>query len=730
MAVDRPTFSESWYRVADLTPRLRSTVEIYRQHFRGRIWHVLRDAGSNDFFRLNEAAYRFVALLDGRRTVRQVWRLCNEQLGDAAPTQGEAIQLLGRLYTSNLLMAEMPPDAASLLKRYRQRITRQVQGQLMNLMFLRIPLIDPDRFLERWRGVFGWLFSWVGFVLWVALLGTGIYFIAGRPDELWNAAEGILAPANLPLLYLAMVITKVFHEFGHAFAVKRFGRAEGGRGEVHTMGVMLLVFMPLPFVDASSAWAFRSKLRRVVVGCAGMIVELGVAAVAAIVWANTAPGGILHPVCYNIMFIASVSSLLFNANPLLRFDGYYILSDLLEIPNLHQRSRQYLYYLVKRYAWAVPRRQNPAHTTGERIWFVVFGIASTIYRVFIFAVIVLFVTDRLPRPLSIVALTFAAVAVVGWLVVPLVKFVRYLFSSPELLRARTRAITTTAAFVIALVTGIGLIPAPDHVRAEGVVEPVDMAVIHAEEAGYLVDYLPSGQMVSAGNEVLVGLENRDLQGRRKVLKYQLEQRKLQRKIAMSPEERNFALADLYLKHIRDMTEKIRRYDERCEKLSVRATVSGLWIAPGIDHKRGDFIEPGREIGVVADLDELHIRAVVTQADMRLIDAARGQVEIRLRGKPDVLLTGEVTEALPAGSKKLPSRALGYFAGGPIETDPKDRQGTQATERLFQVIIEPRDDKFQLLAGQRVVIRFAMDKKPLAVQWWLGLRQMLEKRLHL
>src|SRR5512133_608341 len=110
MPVDRPTFSESWYRVAELHPRMRATVQVHRQYFRGNMWHVIQDPANNQFFRLNEPAYRFIALLDGKRTVAEAWKICNEQEGDNAPTQGEAIRLLGQLYASNLLSADLAPD--------------------------------------------------------------------------------------------------------------------------------------------------------------------------------------------------------------------------------------------------------------------------------------------------------------------------------------------------------------------------------------------------------------------------------------------------------------------------------------------------------------------------------------------------------------------------------------------------------------------------------------------
>ena len=349
MSIDRPTFSDSWYRVAQLRPRLRAAVQTHRQHFRGQTWHVLRDLGNDQYFRLSEPAYRFIGMLDGNRSVAEVWAAANEQLGDRAPTQGEAIQLLGQLFTSNLLQCELPADSAGMFERYRKRVRREVGGYLMNLLFMRIPLFDPEPILEKWVHLVGWLFSLPGLLLWALYVGFGFSYLTGHWEELFKAAQPqtLLQTENIFLLYACFAGIKAIHEFGHGFACKRFGKVSGTGGEVHTMGIMLLVMAPVPYVDASSAWAFRNKWHRIIVGAGGMYVELLVAATAAIIWANTAPGTLINDICFNLIFIASVSTIMFNANPLLRYDGYYMLSDALEIPNLGARANQYLGYLFQ-----------------------------------------------------------------------------------------------------------------------------------------------------------------------------------------------------------------------------------------------------------------------------------------------------------------------------------------------------------------------------------------------
>jgi len=717
------------------------------------MWHVLQDPGSNQFFRLNDAGYRFVGLLDGRRTVSEVWRICSDQLGDSGPTQGEAIALLGQLYTSNLLQADIPPDTEGLFRRYRQRVGREVRGYLTNLLFVRIPLLDPDRFLERWVGLFGALYSIVGLICWIALLSVGAYFLIGRFDDLSNQSMGILLAGNLPLLAVSFWMVKIVHEFGHGFACKKFGRLAGG-GEVHVMGIMFLVFMPLPYVDASSAWAFRTKWHRVVVGAAGMLWELAIAAVAAIVWANVGPG-VVQALAYNCMFIASVTTLLFNGNPLLRYDGYYILSDLLEIPNLAQRSKSYLYYLVKRYIWRVRNPRNPANTAGERAWFVFYGIASTIYRIFILIMILIFLSDRLPEQLKIIATIAAAVSGLLWLCSPIFKFMKYLAISGELTRVRDRAVGTTLVATICLGILLGVWRVPDRVRAEGVVEPLGLAFVHVQTDGYVRSVLPSGTEVVAGRDPLVNAPpaspkarpaflqslNAQLTATLASLKIEHDQLRTRRRWAM--DEESHSIAQSLAGQAAAKAEQIERIEEDLDRLTVSAPINGVWISPDIDRIKGNFLKQGQQIGMVANLDpaNLIVRAVASQeigAPLRELHKS-GQpipIEMRVRGRPTTLFTGEVLQILDAGQETLPSAALGYTAGGSVVTRAEDRRGLVAAENFSEIRITPHltpaeeEDPappIRLLPGQRIIVRFEMPPKPLAIQLWRKLLQLLQRK---
>lgn len=728
MTIERPTFHESWYRVAQLRPRLSLNVQIHRQHFRGQIWYVLENASNNEFSRISPEGYRFMGMLDGRRTVAEAWRICNEQLGDMAPTQGEAIQLLGQLYSANLLRAELAPDTESLFNRYRKRIRRQVQGYLINILFIRIPLLDPDHFLDRWVGVVGRVFNWYGLILWSILVIAGLYVVIGSLDEFVRQTSDILAPGNLILLYLCMVLIKVLHEFSHSFACKKFGRLNGTGGQVHIMGVMFLVFFPLPYMDASSAWAFRQKWQRAMVGAAGMMAELLIAAIAAMVWVSTSAGTV-HAIARNLIFIASVSTLLFNGNPLLRFDGYYILSDLLEIPNLGQRSLSYLYYLVRHYCWGLKHAQSPAHSLGECIWFVFYGVASTIYRVYISIRILLFLNNRLPPELFMVVPVFALAAIIGWVLVPLGRFLQYLTTGADLTRKRVRAVGSTLAAFSLLLAGFGAVPLPDHCRIEGIVEPVRFGFIHTEADGFVVDFLPSGTNVTPDGPQLIKATNPVLEAEEKVLLAERRRLEAKRRLAQT---RETAEAQILDEQIAAINEKIERIGEQLSSLDLRSPLRGMWVAPGIEAIKGAYLRRGQRIGLVAGLDEMLIRAAAGQkVSATLIEQAYKDVEIRAKSRPDLEFQGTIKKIYPAGQGSLPSAALGYAAGGSMPTRLQDPSGKEAAEKFFEIRVQPNSGgAVRLFHGQRVIVRFKMPSKPLLARWWLSLRRLFQRRFRI
>jgi putative peptide zinc metalloprotease protein len=728
MAIERPTFHEAWYRVAELKARLLSSVRVSRQSYRGQLWYVLENLANNTYSRLDKDAYYFVGLLDGRRKVAEAWRIANERLGDRAPTQGEAIQILGQLYANGLLYADLPPDAQMLFKRHQSRVRKQVQGQLMSLLYLRVPVFDPDPILEQWVRLMGLAFTWPGLILWLGLIGTALYFVVGDLGLLASQSQEVLSIRNLPWLYLCFIVAKVLHEFGHAFACKRFGQINPGGGQVPTLGIMFLVFFPTPYVDTSSAWVFRSKWHRAVVGMAGVLAEMALAAVAAIVWANTSVGT-LHSVAYNVIFVASVSTFLFNANPLLRFDAYYVLSDLLEIPNLGQRANTYLGYLVKRYAWGLKNSISPAYTLGEAVWFVLYGTTSAVYRVYISVRILLFMNERLPDQLFFLVPCMAISGLAGWIVVPIGRIIKYLATSDELGKKRARAAISTLATAAAAAILVGGIQLPDYWRVEGIVEPNSLSLIYAQTNGFVEGFLASDVKVRPGGEPLITAINPQLEAERAAALAERRRLEVQRRIARTQEA---AAVQLWDEEIQALDDKIARVESQLASLRLQAPLAGLWVSPRVDRFQGLYVPRGERLGLVGTFDDLIIRAMAGQnVAAMVLEQASPSVEMRIPGRPALDLRGRIVEVSPEGTDVLPSQALGFRAGGPIPVRSDDPNGLRAAERVFEIRVRPDPDGAGALrAGHRVVVRIQMHDKPLWLQWWTAARQLFQRRFYL
>jgi len=434
MPQENKTFSEVWYRVASQCVSLAPQVAVRRQLFRGETWYLVEDPFNNSFYRLRPAAYAFAGRLRKDRTVEEVWRQCMELDPDTAPGQDEVIQLLAQLHHANLLHGDIPPDHARIFERYRKRKQRERQFFWKHLMFARFPLWDPDSFLVRTLPAVRWVMRpWAAWV-WLIVIILGIKGVVENSAEFESQAMNVLAFENLLLLYTAMVLLKTLHEFGHAYACRALG------GEVHTMGLMLLVLSPLPYMDATASWGFRERWKRIAVASAGMVAELFVAACVALFWVAAAEGA-WKDLAFNVMIVASVTTLVFNINPLLRYDGYYILSDLIDIPNLHSRGQKHIRHLCERYLFGLKKSKSPAESRYEAVWFTCHGILAGIYRVVVFAGIIFFVSTRY----LLLGMIIALICVISWLVLPLGKFIKYLADSPKLQRNRGRALGVTAA---------------------------------------------------------------------------------------------------------------------------------------------------------------------------------------------------------------------------------------------------------------------------------------------
>jgi putative peptide zinc metalloprotease protein len=718
MADPTATFSESWYRIASQRICLRPGVKVQRHNYRGERWFVLQNPFSNQFFRLRPAAYEFVARLRPDRTVQEAWQECLNRFPDDAPGQEAVIRLLSQLYLANLLQYELAADASELFKRYEKRRQRELRARLLNVMFMRIPLLDPDSFLVRTLPLVRPFLGWIGALLWLGIVGAALKVVADNFPALMAESRNVLTLGNLLPLYLCLVAVKTLHEFGHAYFCRKFG------GEVHTMGVLFMIFTPTPYMDATSSWAFRNRWQRILVGAAGMVVELLVAALATFIWARTGPG-VVHGVAYNIMFIASVSTIIFNINPLLRFDGYYILSDLLGIPNLNQRATQQLRYLAERYLFGLKKMESPTASRGEAAWLISYAILSGIYRVIVFGGVLLFVADRL----LIIGIIMAAVCAVAWVMVPLGRFIHYLATSPALERQRVRAVGVTVVLTAMMLLLLGVIPFPNHFRAPGVLDAREWSQVVNETAGRLEAVLTQpGSHVVPGQPLArlvnpeLDLELRDARARLEEVEARLLDATAHETADIKPLSRRLAA----------VTARITRLEADQQALTIRARHEGVWMSPDIHEYVGRWIVRGSKMGLVINPNAFEFRATVVQENVNNLFGRdfRG-AQVRLFGQVDKVLVVRELRVVPAEQRALPSPALGWVGGGEIPTAPDDAEGRIAAEPFFEVKADaPLQEGLALLHGRTGKMRFELDPEPLLPRGIRRLWQLLQRRYQL
>jgi putative peptide zinc metalloprotease protein len=727
----RPTFSESWYRVAALRIRLRPGAEITRQYYRGERWYVVRDPAGTQFMRLSDGAYQFVGLLDGKRTVAEAWELVGGQMDDAAPTQPEVIQILSQLHGANLIEADITPDAQVLLRRHKSVQRQQWKQRAMNLLFPRIPLpFDLNGIVTRWMPVARILFSKGGLVLWLIVVGAALITIAPNSKALWEQHTEAMAFQNWGWLWLVFVFTKVIHEFGHAFACRKFG------GEVHEMGIMFLVFVPTPYVDASSAWAFPSRWQRMFVGAAGMFTELFFAALMAFVWTFTdhQTNPILNGMAYNAMLVASVSTVLFNVNPLLRYDGYYMLSDLLEIPNLQQKSKEYGWGLIKRHVFKI-KQQQPLPPLTQRLWLFNYWWSSSIYRVFVGLMIIVVVQDRVP----VLGILMALGGLVTWAVVPVFTLVRYLSIGPELHRKRTLGWGFSLAMGCLIAGLVGLVKLPVWVWSDAIMQPEQREVLRTEYDGFLKEVGPGvadEKPVTAG-QVLMVLENRNLTQQIAETSAKLEAAKIRFQQAILTDQAQRRIEET---QIEALTSQLKELTDREAKLTIRAPFNGTFISPHLRDMMGAYLKRGQEVATVSTPELLEARAVIDQQDSHYIGEyfVKRARELGPNDRDDrtkIRLAGAISESpispigpawvVPASQKQLPHPSLGLTGGGEVQTDPKDQQGMKPVSEPFEVVLKVDNSSGRYVPGQRAYVRFHVEDRPLAWQVWRRVQQLIQ-----
>ncbi|MGB5764818.1 MAG: HlyD family efflux transporter periplasmic adaptor subunit, partial [Sedimenticolaceae bacterium] len=444
------------------------------------------------------------------------------------------------------------------------------------------------------------------------------------------------------------------------------------------------------------------------------------AAVAMFAWLQLSDG-LLREAAFAVMLIGGVSTLLFNGNPLLRFDGYYVLSDAIEIPNLATRSARYYGYLARRYLLRIGAERAPNTVQGERRWLLLFGAASTLYRLSITIGIALFLIAVVPT----LGVVMAAWLLTAQLALPIGRQLGFLFFSPVLTGRRLRALLTVGGVLATVLVLLALVPMPSSTKVDGVVLLPEQAIVRAGVDGFLDRQLAAhGSEVSRGDLLFV-LSNRQLEADIAALQARVEELAA-RSDAVSFDDR--LGHDIHAERLYTVRRELTELEERRDRLSVRSPIDGLLQVPHTDDRLGRLVSQGDLLAYIANESDARVRVVATQEDAARIREAIEHIRVRPAGIGAGIVDGRLLEEVPAASDTLPSAVLGSRGGGAIQVDARDERGLKTLHKVFAFDIAVPFNAATRYVGSRAYVRFEHPARPLMARWYDSVRRLLMDRI--
>lgn len=650
--------------------RRREDLVVVPMDFRGERYWGVKDPVTLRYFHLRDEEYTILRLLDGALPLSEIRSRFERQFAPRVLAHAELESFLGMLHDNGLILTDTPGQSATLLQRADRTRRRALWRTLTNLLAIRFRGFDPEPVLRGLAPVANWLFTPVCLVAGALFVLLTLLFVALQAGELsarMPSFQAVFNAGNLPWFIGTIAVCKILHELGHALVCRRLG------GECHEMGVLLLLGTPCLYCNVSDAWMLPDKWQRIAISAAGIGVELLLAATCTWLWWFSVPG-LFNALCFNVMMVCSINTLLFNGNPLLKYDGYYILADACEIPNLQQQAADSLQRLCRRGLLA--DETSPYETaTQSAAWLPAYAVLSLGYRWLVAWAVLLFCYRLLaPTRLEWVFPLVAMVGLAGLVVAPVYQFVRFVRD----LAARPGFRRKRAAAVAILVFGVLLLPFPCRVKAPVFIQPVDAERVYVSVAGRLIEAVAPGTRVEAGAR-LAKLENLEVTAdvdrlRGEVNQHRVRRDHLQRRQITEPA----AAAQLpaVAEALQNLEQRLQQRENDQKRLDLRSsrdgTVIPLWTAAKPDssdellrwrgtplepENRGCTLQTGTLLCLVGDPRRTEAVVIIDEADLPLVRVGQ-QVRIQLEQTPGNVLRGTIRELAAHDMESIPRELLG------------------------------------------------------------------------
>jgi putative peptide zinc metalloprotease protein len=699
-----------------LAIRRRPDLQVTKQRYQGRQYWIVKDPVGLNYFRFQEEEFNLLNWLDGENSLDDLRNRFEKQFAPQKITLEELGRLIGMLHQSGLVIAGVPGQGKQLLKLRWERKKKEFMAALSNLLAIRFKGIDPERLLNWLYSLppVRWFFTKTAAFFCLCLFIAALTLVLSHFGEFQRKLPGFhefFGPSNWWVLAVAMGCTKVCHEFGHGLSCKHFG------GECHELGVMFLVLTPCLYCNVSDSWMLPNKWHRAFIGAAGMYVEVCIASIATFLWWFSAPG-LLNNIALSTMFVCSVSTVVFNGNPLLRYDGYYILSDLLEIPNLRQKATTILNRKMGAWFLGLEEPDDPFLPKRNQILFAIYAIAASVYSwVVMFSILFFLFRVFQPYRLEIFGQIIATAAIASLIGRPLWSAGKFFYVPGRLDDVKKPRLYISLGALVALIAAVLFVPLPYHVFCPLVIEPRDADEVYVGQKGGQIEsiYVKAGQHVEPGMK-LAELSNIDL-----ALDIADKQARLaEAKQRKSGLEREATYDKKAAEDIPSVQATIEAFENELEKMHIEADRLHLvahrdgvvipptseshppspdgklptWHGSPLDeHNLGAVLSPGRLFCRIGDPEKFEALLMVDQADVDQVHDGQ-TVKLMLDALPGTTLYTEITEKSDDPIKFLPKQ-LSNKSGGPIETKA-DESGMPRPATIYYQARAPLDDDGRVL----------------------------------
>lgn len=692
------TSHHSTVEISSVVLHLRRDLAICVREFGGQPIYVIEDEINSRFFRIGLSEYTFLSVLDGHTTFADALGQTASVMKEDALPESEAAAFC-RWLIENRLASTPQSESSARLFEANEQVRRRKQKGLLNPMFVKIPLMNPDSLLKPAAAIVGWFFAWPMLIVWLLVLSVGVLSVAMNWSEAVTGSSMIIDDGNWIWLLATWVLLKLVHECAHGIACRRFG------GSVREAGALLLLFIPLPYVDVTSAWRFDSKWQRIIVSAAGMYAELFVAAIAAIVWGNTEVG-LLHQHAFNVMLSGSLMTVLFNANPLMRFDGYYILTDLLELPNLAAHGQQSLMRIGRRIFFGLSTSEQN-WPEGHATTILLYGVLAFVWRVLICVGLVL-AADALYFGAGIV---LAAIAVVLWVLLPMWKLVRFVIAGSKTERPNRRQFAAVAGSLF--VAGFAIcnyIPWYSRFEAPAVVDFKTVVDVRTGVSGFVESVNVScGQQVEKG-DVLITLRNPELATRRFELVRHLE--KTQQQARQFFDQEQIAAWQVSQGNEASLQTQLYELDDQQAQLVVRAPASGRVLDSRLAELSGTWLQRGAPMLTIGDENSKHVAALIAPESADAFTRHLDQdLTVHVYGTGVRSFTGRLRSLSPRASVEIIHPAFAATAGGPLSVVANNESGGDAQHLQFvqpqlrAEVVAPSQSLQNVRPGRSAIVSF-------------------------